>query len=454
MAVAQTHNTAELVAKDKAHMVHPVTNLKQVLETGPLVFSRGDGVYLWDTDGKQYIDGFAGLWNVNVGHGRHELAVAAADQIDEVAFVPTFFGLSSPAAIDLAAKLAELFPGDLNHIHFASGGAEANESALKIARYYWFLKGKPEKIKIISRKQGYHGIAMGALAATGIPTYHQGFGPGVPGYVHVSAPYDYRVNEQNLDEDGFVAQLAKELEETIAREGADTIAAMIGEPVQGAGGVIVPPAKYWDAITPILKKHDILLISDEVICGFGRTGEMFGMESYGFQPDIASFAKGVTSGYIPLGGVALSDEVFGTMAEPDRMFMHGFTYSGHPVACAVGIRNIQIIEDENLAANAGAMGQYLLGTLKRQLGDHPNVGNVRGKGLMLMVEFAANRETKEKFDPAKNIGGKLQDATRKRGLIVRCSNDGIAISPPLIISRDQCDTVAGTITEAIKEVLG
>ena len=192
MAVAQTHNTAELVAKDKAHMVHPVTNIKQVLETGPLVLSRGEGVYLWDTDGKRYIDGFAGLWNVNVGHGRHELAVAAAEQIDEVAFVPTFFGLSSPAAIELAAKLAELFPGDLNHIHFASGGAESNESALKIARYYWFLKGQPEKIKIISRKQGYHGIAMGALAATGIPTYHQGFGPGVPGYVHVSAPYDYR----------------------------------------------------------------------------------------------------------------------------------------------------------------------------------------------------------------------------------------------------------------------
>ena len=229
---------------------------------------------------------------------------------------------------------------------------------------------------------------------------------------------------------------------------------MIGEPVQGAGGVIVPPAKYWDAITPILKKHDILLIADEVICGFGRTGTMFGMETYGFQPDIASFAKGVTSGYIPLGGTVLSDEVFSTMAEPDRMFMHGFTYSGHPVACAVGIRNIQIIEDENLAANAGAMGEYLLGALQRQIGDHPNVGNIRGKGLMLIVEFAANRETKEKFDPAKNFGGKLQDATRKRGLIVRCSNDGIAIAPPLIITKSQCDKVAGTITEAVKEVLG
>jgi adenosylmethionine-8-amino-7-oxononanoate aminotransferase len=454
MAVAQVHDTAELVAKDRAHMVHPVTNIKQVLETGPLVFAKGEGVYLWDTDGNKYIDGFAGLWNVNVGHGRHELAVAAAEQIDDVAFVPTFFGLSSPAAIDLAAKLGHLFPGDLNHMHFTSGGAEANESALKIARYYWYLKGQPDKIKVISRKQAYHGIAMGALAATGIPGYHQGFGPGVPGYVHVSPPYAYRFNEQNLDEAGFVAQLAKELEEMIEREGANTIAAMIGEPIQGAGGVLVPPATYWDAITPILKKHNILLISDEVICGFGRTGSMFGMETYGFQPDIASFAKGVTSGYIPLGGVALSDEIFNVMAEPDRMFMHGFTYSGHPVACAVGLRNIQIIEDEKLAANAGAMGEYLLGELQRLLGDHSNMGNIRGKGLMLICELAANRETKEKFDPAKNVGGKLQEATRKRGLIVRCSNDGVAISPPLIITKEQCDTVAGAIAESIKEVLG
>ncbi|MDQ2682533.1 MAG: aminotransferase class III-fold pyridoxal phosphate-dependent enzyme, partial [Chloroflexota bacterium] len=500
MAVAQAFNTAELAAKDRAHMVHPVSNIKQVLESGPLVLHRGEGVYLWDTDGKQYIDGFAGLWNVNVGHGRHELAVAASEQIDEVAFVPTFFGLAAPPAIELAAKLAEMFPGSLNHVQFTSGGAESNETALKIARYYWFLKGQPEKIKVISRKHAYHGIAMGALAATGIPTYHQGFGPGVPGYVHVSAPYDYRFNPDGLDEAGFVDFLVRELEETIAREGADTIAAMIAEPVQGAGGVVVPPDSYWDAITPILKKHNILLIADEVICGFGRTGRMFGMETYGFQPDkikvisrkhayhgiamgalaatgipayhegfgpgvpgyvhltapyayrngegmsdeefvaslvreleetieregadtiaamigepvqgaggvvvppdgywdavapvlkkhgillifdevicgfgrtgkmfgmetyaqqpdIVSFAKGITSGYVPLGGVGVSDEIAEAMIAPDRMFMHGFTYSGHPVACAVAMPNIDIIERENLPANAASAGEYLV----------------------------------------------------------------------------------------------
>ncbi|MGI8477480.1 MAG: aspartate aminotransferase family protein [Thermomicrobiales bacterium] len=453
MATVQTWNTTDLVAKDKAHMLHPVSNLKSVREHGPLVLVRGDGVFLWDSEGKRYIDGFAGLWNVNVGHGRHELAVAAADQIDEVAFVPTFFGLAAPPAIELAAKLADLFPGALNHFHFTSGGAESNETALKIARYYWWLKGRQDKVKIISRQMGYHGIAMGALAATGIPAYHQGFGPAVPGFVHLSAPYDYR-NGEGLSESDFVVKLVGELEELIEREGAGSIAAMIGEPVQGAGGVVVPPPSYWQEIAPILKKHEILLIADEVICGFGRTGRMFGQQTYGFEADLAAFAKGVTSGYIPLGGVAVSDEIFDVMSAPDRMFMHGFTYSGHPVACAVALRNIQIIEDEDLPANAAVQGEHMLSELHRQLDDRPYVGNVRGKGLMFMVEFTADKARKTKFDPALNVGGRVQEATRKRGLIVRASNDGIAITPPLIITEAQCDEVVGAIAEALTEVLG
>jgi len=448
-----TWNTAELVAKDKAHMLHPVSNLKQVREEGALIMTRGEGVYLWDTDGKRYIDGFAGLWNVNVGHGRSELAAAAAEQINEVAFVPTFFGLATPPAIELSAKLAELFPGSLNHIHFTSGGAESNETALKIARYYWYLKGNTDKIKIISRKMGYHGIAMGSLAATGIPTYHEGFGPGVPGYVHAMAPYAYR-NGEGLTDAEFVAKLVADLEALIAQEGAETIAAMIGEPVQGAGGVVPPPAGYWDAVTSVLKKHSILLIADEVICGFGRTGTMFGAETYGFQPDLAAFAKGVTSGYIPLGGVAVSDEIFDVMSTPDRMFMHGFTYAGHPVACAVGLRNIQIIEEENLPANADTMGKYLLAALHDRLDDHANVGNIRGKGLMFMVELVADRTTKAKFDPTLNNGPKLTNVLRRNGLIVRASNDGIAIAPPLIINESQSDEIVGTIAESIAEVLG
>jgi 4-aminobutyrate--pyruvate transaminase len=452
MTATQTWNTTELVEKDIAHMLHPVSNLSVLREHGPLVLSRGEGVYLWDTDGNMYIDGFAGLWNVNVGHGRHELAVAAADQIDDVAFVPTFFGLASPPAIELAAKLATMFPGDLNHIQFTSGGAESNETALKMARYYWWLKGKPDKIKIISRKMGYHGIAMGALAATGIPTYHEGFGPGVPGYVHVMAPYKYR-NGEGLGDAEFVAKLVKELEQLIASEGPETIAAFIGEPVQGAGGVVVPVHGYWDAVTAVLKKHDILLIADEVICGFGRTGSMFGSIEYGFQPDIASFAKGVTSGYIPLGGVAVTDEIFDTMSEPNRMFMHGFTYSGHPVGCAVGLRNIDIIERENLPANARAAGTFLLEELNRLLGDHPNVGEIRGKGLMGMVELVQDRETHERLDPTFNATGKLTAATRAHGVIVRPTDIGIAIAPPLIISPEQVTALAEGIAGAIHDVL-
>lgn len=453
MAMIHTWNTADLVAKDKAHMLHPVSNLKQVRADGALVMARGEGVYLWDTDGKRYIDGFAGLWNVNVGHGRQELATVAADQINDVAFVPTFFGLATPPAIELATKLADLFPGSLNHIHFTSGGAESNETALKIARYYWYLKGQPDKIKIISRKMGYHGIAMGALAATGIPTYHEGFGPGVPGYVHAMAPYAYR-NGEGLTDAEFVQKLVDDLEALIATEGPGTIAAMIGEPVQGAGGVVPPPAGYWDAVTAVLKKHNILLIADEVICGFGRTGSMFGAQTYGFEPDLAAFAKGVTSGYIPLGGVAVSDDIFDVMSTPDRMFMHGFTYAGHPVACAVGLRNIQIIEEENLPANAAHIGTYLLSALHDRLDDHPNVGNIRGKGLMFMVELVADRTTKAKFDPTLNNGGKLTNATRNHGLIVRASNDGIAIAPPLILNESQADEIAGIITDSISEVLG
>ncbi len=453
MAVAQTWNTTELVTNDRAHLLHPLSNLRALRDHGPLVMVRGEDVFLWDSDGKRYIDAFSGLWNVNVGHGRAELAEAAATQIHEVAFVPNVFGLVSPPPIELATRLAALFPGSLNHFQFTSGGAESNETALKIARYYWWLKGRSEKVTILSRKMAYHGIAMGALAATGIPSYHEGFGPKTPGFVHLTPPYQYRHGD-GMSEDEFVASLVRELEETIAREGADTIAAMIGEPVQGAGGVVVPPRGYWAAIAPVLKEHDILLIFDEVICGFGRTGTMFGMQQYGVTPDIVSFAKGITSGYIPLGGVGVSDDIWDTLSTPDRMFMHGFTYSGHPVACAVALPNIDIIERERLPENAGRAGDYLLGALHDRLDDHSHVGNVRGKGLMLFVELVADKSSKANFEPALNLGGKLTAATRERGIIVRPVNDGIAISPPLTIQQAELDVIADAIAGSIDEVLG
>ncbi|ACZ39864.1 aspartate aminotransferase family protein [Sphaerobacter thermophilus] len=451
-AAQETWNTADLVRKDKAHMLHPVSNLRQLQEYGPLVMARGEGVYLWDTDGKRYIDAFAGLWNVNVGHGRRELADAMREQGERLAFSPTFFGLATPPTIELAAKLASLFPGDLNYFNFTSGGAESNETAIKIARYYWALRGKPDKVKVLSRMMAYHGIAMGALSATGIPAYWQDFGPRPAGFIHLTPPYYYRHGE-GMTEDEFVDSLVRELEETIQREGADTIAAFIGEPIQGAGGVVVPPDRYWPAIAEVLRRHDILLILDEVITGFGRTGTLFGMQQYGITPDIVSFAKGVTSGYVPLGGVGVSSKIFDVLAEPDRVFMHGFTYSGHPVACAVALRNIQIIEEENLAANAGEVGAYMIGELSKLL-ERPYVGNVRGKGLMMLVELVADKETKAKFDPAQNLGGRLQAATRKRGIIVRCNPDSIAIAPPLILTKEEASTVVEAIADSLTEVLG
>lgn len=453
MAVAQTWNTTELVNQDKAHLLHPVSNLRALRDNGPLVMVRGEDVFLWDSDGKRYIDAFAGLWNVNVGHARAELADAAAAQIREVEFVPNFFGLASPPSIELATRLAGLFPDPLNHFQFTAGGSESNETALKIARYYWWLRDKSEKVKIISRRMAYHGIAMGALAATGIPTYHEGFGPQVPGFLHITPPYAYR-HGVGVSEEEFVAALVQELEETIEREGADTIAAMIGEPVQGAGGVVVPPDGYWPAIAEVLRKHDILLIFDEVICGFGRTGTMFGMQQFGVTPDVVSFAKGITSGYIPLGGVGVSDEIWDVLSTPDRMFMHGFTYSGHPVACAVAMPNIEIIEREGLPENAAKAGAYLLAGLRERLGDHPNFGEARGKGLMTFIELVANRETREKISPALNLSVRLTKATRERGIVVRPVNDGVAIAPPLTIQQPELDVIADAINDAVREVLG
>ncbi len=452
MTMAKTWNTADLADKDRKYMLHPASNLRQLQESGPLVFTRGEGVYLWDSDGKRYIDAFAGLWNVNVGHGRKELAEVAKEQSAELAFSPTFSGLATPPVIELAAKLGEMFPDPLNHFQFTSGGAESNETAMKIARYYWYLRGKQDKVKIISRMMGYHGIAMGALSATGIPAYWTGFGPRPGGFIFNSAPYKYR-NGEGLSDDEFVAKLVQELKDTIAKEGADTIAAFIGEPVQGAGGVVPPPQNYWSEISKVLKENNILLIHDEVITGFGRTGTMFGMQQYGVTPDIVSFAKGITSGYIPLGGVGVSDEIFDTMAEPDQIFMHGFTYSGHPVACAVALRNIQIIEDENLPANAGDVGPYMIDELSKLL-ERPYVGNVRGKGLMMLVEFVANKETKEKLSPSLNAGARLLAATRKRGVVVRASNDNLVLSPPLILTKEQADEVIGVVGDALDEVLG
>jgi 4-aminobutyrate--pyruvate transaminase len=450
--VVASQDTATLKALDIAHHLHPVTNLHKNHEHGPLVITRGDGVRVWDSDGRAYIDGFAGLWCVNVGHGRSELGDAAKRQIEEIAYTPTFNGLSHPSVIKLAAKLASIYPGDINHFQFTSGGAESNELAFKISRYFWAIQGQTDKVKILSRKNGYHGVALAAMSATGIPAYWANFGPRVEGFIHLTAPYTYR-NADGMSEDEFISSLVKELEEVIAREGAHTIAAMIGEPVQGTGGVIPPPQGYWKAIREVLTAHDILLIADEVITGFGRTGTMFGVEQYGYQPDMVSFAKGVTSGYLPLGGVGVSDRIYEQMIQVDSVFMHGFTYSGHPVPTALALDNIKIIEDEKLPENAGEVGAYLLDRLSELLG-HQNVGDVRGKGLMAIVEVVKDKDTKEGFAPSDGVGPKLMAATRKNGIIVRAGDNGIAMSPPLTLTKQEADELVNAVQASLIEVLG
>jgi adenosylmethionine-8-amino-7-oxononanoate aminotransferase len=445
-----TWDTERLLALDLAHILHPVTNLHRHAKTGALVLTKGDGVYVWDSTDKRYIDGFAGLWNINVGHGRSVLAEAAKAQINTLAFAPNFFGLATPPSIELAAKLAQIVPGNINHFQFTSGGSESNESAIKIARYFWAIQGHADKVKIISRQNAYHGIGGLTTTATGVPAYWKDFGPAAPGFLHVTSPNLYRSNPNNLSLEQFVAHLEQELEDTIAREGANTIAAFLGEPTQGAGGVCAAPDGYWQMVRRVCDKHQILLIADEVITGFGRSGKMFGIETYNFAPDILCVAKGITSGYIPLGAVGVSDAIYNELIKPDRMFMHGFTYSGHPVACAVALENIDILETEQLPENARVRGAELLEQMQVVL-QHDHVGDVRAKGLMMLVEVVQDKATKAPYPPL-SIGGKLQAATRKRGLIVRCGDNGIAIAPPLTVSSSQIAEIVGIVQESIEEV--
>jgi adenosylmethionine-8-amino-7-oxononanoate aminotransferase len=444
-----TWDTERLLALDLAHILHPVTNLHRHAKTGALVLTKGDGVHVWDSTGKRYIDGFAGLWNINVGHGRSVLAEAAKTQMNTLAFAPNFFGLATPPSILLAAKLAQIVPGNINHFQFTSGGSESNESAIKIARYFWAIGGHTNKVKIISRQNAYHGIGGLTTTATGVPAYWKDFGPAAPGFLHITSPNLYRSNPNNLPLKQFLAHLEQELEDTIAREGADTIAAFLGEPTQGAGGVCPAPDGYWQMVRRICDKHQILLIADEVITGFGRSGKMFGIQTYNFAPDILCVAKGITSGYIPLGAVGVSDAIYNELIKPDRMFMHGFTYSGHPVACAVALENIDILESEQLPENARLRGLELLEQMQTVL-VHEHVGDVRAKGLMMLVEVVQDKATKAPYPPL-SIGGKLQAATRKRGLIVRCGDNGIAIAPPLTVSSSQIQEIVGIVQESIDE---
>jgi adenosylmethionine-8-amino-7-oxononanoate aminotransferase len=443
-------NESEVRAADRAHLIHPLHFPAEALE--PFVWARGEGAILYSEDGRAYIDGLACLWNVNVGHGRRELAQAAAAQMEKLALSSSYNGQTNGPATELAAKLASLCYPSISHFFFASGGGESNDSALKTARYYWIAQGKPAKQKIISREHAYHGVTMGAMSATGIPAFWPMFGGKLPGFLHIPSPYPYRFVPADTSVSPGIAA-ADLLEKAILAEGADTVAAFIAEPVQGAGGVMVPPDDYFPRIREICDRYDILFIADEVITGFGRTGKWFGLERYGVEPDIMSFAKGITSGYIPLGGIGLSDRVHASIenSPPDKRWMHALTYSGHPTACAVGLANIAIIERENLVAAAAEKGERLNASLG-QLSGLKHVGDVRGLGLMAAVEVVQDKEMRRSFDPALKIGERILRECAARGLVLRARADIVCIAPPFVVSNGQIDEIASILGEAIVAV--
>jgi len=446
-----TWTAATLITDDRAHLLHPLQHPAD--HATPHVWVKGRGVVLTDAEGREYLDGLSCLWNVNVGHGRRELAEAAAEQMATLAYSTNYVGSSNVPAIQLAHRLTELAYPNLVATYFASGGAEANESAFKTARFYWKAKGQPAKVKIVSRQYGYHGVTLAAMSATAVPGYAKMFEPLVPNFVHTAAPYGYRLAGVRPGE--TVGQAAaRMLEETILKEGPETVAAVIAEPVQGAGGVIVPPDDYFPLIRQICTKHHVLFIADEVITGFGRTGDWFALKRWGVQPDILSFAKGITSGYLPLGGIMVSQEIVDAMVSApyaDR-WMHAYTYSGHPTCCAVALRNLEILEKEGLVENAAKMGARLLAGLQT-LTDFKAVGDVRGLGLMAGVELVADRSTKAAFDPATGTIGKVKAALESRGVFTRNMRDIIAFSPPLVITAAQVDQLVESLRGALETVL-
>jgi putrescine aminotransferase len=446
--------TTQLLESDRRYLVHPLHHPDDHRQ--PLVVVEGKGAILRDAEGREYIDGLSGLWNVNVGHGRGELADAASAQMRRIAFASAYIGATNEPAVRLAEKIVRHTYPSSAAVYFTTAGAESNESSFKFARYYWKAKDQPQKTKIISRIHAYHGVTMAAMSATGMAAYHKMFGPLVPGFIQVAPPYAYRWSGN--EEPGLGA--ADAIEKAILAEDPDTVAAVITEPVMGAGGVIVPSPSYFPRLREICDRHDVLLIADEVITGFGRTGKWFALGHWGVEPDLVSFAKGVTSGYLPLGGVIASKRVHEAIesAPADRKFMHAATYSGHPVCCAVGLRNVEIIETEGLVERAAVMGRRLLAGLEG-LRDLPVVGDVRGLGMMCGVELVTDRSTKA---PAIGLGARFTREALSRGLLPRIRagsvdppiGDTICLAPPLTTPPEVLDRIPQILREAITAATG
>jgi putrescine aminotransferase len=432
---------AEVVRHDIAHHFHPFTDHKAFHASGgPRVMTHADGVWIWDSSGNKLLDGMAGLWCVNVGYGRKELAEAAYRQMLDLPYYNTFFKTTTVPATELAAKISSVMPERFKHIFFTNSGSEANDTIVRLVRHYWKLKGKPYRQHFIARTRGYHGSTMVAANLGGFAGMHGQLGSPFPGFHHVQQPHWFDFGGDKTPEE-FGLEAAADLEKKILEVGPDNVAAFIGEPIQGAAGVIIPPSTYWPEVQKICRKYGILMISDEVICGFGRTGKWWGFETMGFEPDIVPMAKGLSSGYLPIGAVAIADHIVKDFFELGGEFYHGMTYAGHPAACAVALKNIEIIESEKLVERTFEMAPYFNKALI-SLKDHPIVGEVRSMGLIGALELACNKKTRKRFKEPGRVGTICRDHSFKQGLIMRACWDTMVLSPPLVISKKEIDELA------------
>ncbi len=441
-------STPDWQRADSAHHLHPFTDHRALAGKGARIIERGDGIYVWDTEGERLLDAMSGLWCVNVGYGRRELIDAATRQLERLPFYNSFFQTTTPPAIALAEVLARLAPPSFAHVFFGGSGSEGNDTVVRMVRRYWDLQGEPQRQVIISRDNAYHGSTMAAASLGGMAGMHAQGGLPIPGISHIGQPFWFGLG-QDESRDEFGLRAAGWLETRILEIGADRVAAFIGEPVQGAGGVIVPPATYWPEVERICRRHGVLLVSDEVICGFGRTGRWFGCETFGFTPDLMTFAKGVTSGYIPLGGVLVGERVARAMIDDGGEFAHGYTYSGHPVACAVALANLALIEREGLVDRVrDDVGPYLAACFE-SLGDHPLVGEVQTCGMMGALQLVRDKASAATFDPAHEVGMICRGHCFANGLVMRAVGDRMIVAPPLVITRAEIDEMVGRIARCL-----
>jgi putrescine---pyruvate transaminase len=443
-----TRTTQEWQAADSAHFLHPFTDFQSLASKGARIITKAEGIYLWDSDGHKLLDAMSGLWCVNVGYGQQALVDAAAKQMKELPFYNAFFQTATPPAIELAELLVEVTPPQFNHVFFSGSGSEGNDTVVRMVRRYWDILGQPERQVIISRHNAYHGSTMAGASLGGMSGMHAQGGLPIPNIVHIDQPY-WVEHGQGLSQEAFGLKAAGWLEDRILALGADKVAAFIGEPVQGAGGVIIPPASYWPEIQRICDKYGILLVSDEVICGFGRTGHWFGCETFGFKPDLMTFAKGVTSGYVPLGGVMVGDRIAKVLIEQGGEFEHGYTYSGHPVACAVALANIKLIREQGLVQRVhDDVGPYLAEAFEA-LRDHPLVGTAETCGLMGALLLVKDKAKLSPFAADAGIGMVCRGHCFDNGLVMRAVGARMIIAPPLVITRAQIDEMAALIRRCL-----